>query len=140
MLGKVAPQEQRWHASFPLRIAFVRLGIVLLTAVYFMAASHVSSTADHAEFQSEQQSAEGSSVTGPVGFFGYHTLPSESLVNSPNVLPAPCFKLSSSEFIAPLRAKAHAAGVAFSEHRYAALGYLLALRRCEILFPFHTFW
>jgi hypothetical protein len=140
MVGTVAPQELRSHASLMIRKAILRLGIMLLTAVYCLAASHFSSTTDHTEFQSEQQSKEGSFITGPVGLFGYHTLPSESFVNSPNVLPAPCFKLSSSEFIAPLRAKAHAAGVAFSEHRYASLGYLLALRRCEIIFPFHTFW
>jgi hypothetical protein len=139
-VDSVATHEQRSQTSLTFRKALLRLGLVLLTAVYFLAASDVSSTTDHAEFQSGQQSAEGSYITGPVGLFGNHTLPSENLVNTPNVLPAPNFKLASSEFVAPLRAKAHAAGVAFSEYIGAAHGFHIALRRCDIIFPFHTFW
>lgn len=123
-----------------MRKLFLRCGLLLLAAVYLVAAQHLAGTAINPEFQAEQHSAESYGVSGTVGLVAQHTSSAESLVNNPGTPPASSSKKSSGELIASVRAKANAIHAAFTEQVRASRSILLALRRAEILFPFHSFW
>jgi len=123
-----------------MRKAFLRCALLLLAAVYGLAAKHVAATATHAEFQGAYQAAQGSSIADPSGLFLFHTSPTESLVNSFTNLPAPGFKTTASGFAASVRAKGRTARSTLVQYLRASRDLLLALRRSAITFPFHCFW
>lgn len=119
---------------------FPRLGLLLLVNVYLLAVQHVASTAMYPDLQAEQHSADRYGNSGTVGLVAQHTSPAESLVNSPAAPAASSFKKTSSEFVTCVRVKALAVYAAFAVQVRASRDIVLALRRAEILFPFHSFW
>jgi len=122
------------------RKRFLQFGLLLLASVYLLAARHVATTATYLEFQAQQLDTQWYGISGSVGLVAQHTAPAECLVNNPVAPPASSSKRSSGELIASVRAKTIAIHAAFTEQVRASRSILLALRRAEILFPFHSFW
>lgn len=131
--------EHRPHPTL-IRTVCMRVGLLLLAAVYCLAVRHVASVAPYAEFQGEQHASHAHTVSDPAGLFLFHTSSSEGQAKTFNKLPAAGFKTPPSGAAGNNRAQDLSTRVAFSSVDRVTRDILLALRRSALIFPFHYFW
>ena len=120
--------------------AGLHIALLLLAALYCLAMSHVVRADSAGVLQGAQAPSTGSTISGPTGLFLHHTSQTESLVNAFNGPVAGGLKDRIGGSVACIKAHERNEQTAYVFRVEASRSLLLALRRSELIFPFHTYW
>jgi len=116
--------------------ARLRIGL-LLAAMTIIAARHPAGSGAIADHPIGQHGIQDESNPS---FYSLQSGTQEGLINPSNQVPVPAVKSPTKAFAAAIRAKERSIRASISGYARAARSVALALRRSELLFPFHGFW
>jgi hypothetical protein len=120
--------------------AGLHIALLLLAALYCLAMGHVVRADSAGVLQGEHSPSTGSTISGPTGLFLHHTSQTESLVQVVSGPSAAGSKDLSTGFAACVRANDRDVRAAFVRQARASRSLLVAQRRSDLTYPFHTFW
>ncbi|MBK9416624.1 MAG: hypothetical protein IPO05_15705 [Flavobacteriales bacterium] len=120
--------------------AGLHTALLLLAALYCLAMGHMVRADSTSVLHGEQSPPTGNTISGPTGLFLHHTSQTEGSVDLFRGPSAAGSKDPVSGSIACTRVHERNERTAFVHQVEASRSLLLALRRAELIFPFHTYW